>query len=54
MSEAKQTPPIEDIPAGDSAPKPRWRLIFAGAAWGLWVVFLLVMLALRLSETSVH
>jgi hypothetical protein len=45
-----QAVPDDGIPAGDSPPKPRWPLILAAVAWGAWMAFLIVMLAVRLRD----
>lgn len=46
-------PPVPDdgIPAGDSPPKARWPLVLAAVAWGAWLLFLIAMMIVRLSET---
>jgi hypothetical protein len=31
------------VPVGNAPPMPRWPLILAGLAWGLWIVFLVLM-----------
>ncbi len=41
----------DDIPAGDSPPKPMWPLALAAAAWAAWMIFLVVMLIIRLHES---
>lgn len=46
-----ERPEPDDIPAGDSPPKARWPLILAAAAWGTWMLFLVAMLIVRLSES---
>jgi hypothetical protein len=46
-------PPGDDIPAGDLPPQPRWPLVLASAAWGLWIVFLVVMTWMRMRTTPV-
>lgn len=43
-------PADNGIPAGDSPPKPRWPLLLAAAAWGMWLVFMIVMMAVRVHE----
>lgn len=45
-----QSPPDDGIPAGDSAPKSRWPLVLAAAAWGTWLAFMIVMMVARLHE----
>ncbi len=40
-----------DLPAGDSPPLPRWPLTAAAVAYGLWMVFLISMMILRMSGT---
>ena len=42
-----------DVPAGDLPPQPRWPLVVASAAWGLWIVFLVVMMWMRIRTTAV-
>jgi hypothetical protein len=44
--------PAEDVPAGDSPPKPVWRFYLAGGAWLVWLLFLLVMMVVRLREAA--
>ncbi len=50
--EKPRTPPADDVPPGDSPPKPWWPLYLAAAAWGAWMLFLVVMLILRLKESA--
>jgi hypothetical protein len=38
-----------DLPAGNSPPRPRAPLIAAAVAYGGWLVFLLVMVILRMA-----
>jgi hypothetical protein len=40
------------IPAGDAPPMPRWPLYAAAAAFGLWLVFLVVMVIVRMRTTA--
>jgi hypothetical protein len=40
------------IPAGNAPPLPRWRLVAAAVAFGLWLVFLVAMALLRVRTTS--
>jgi hypothetical protein len=42
-----------NVPAGDSPPLPRWPLYVGIAAWGLWIVFLAVMVVLRFRIATV-
>jgi hypothetical protein len=42
-----------NVPAGDSPPLPRWPMYVSAAAWGLWIVFLVVMVVLRFRTTTV-
>jgi hypothetical protein len=44
---------LDDLPAGDLPPQPRWPLVLASAAWGLWVVFLVAMMWMRIRTTAV-
>ncbi|NLE59557.1 MAG: hypothetical protein GX616_14445 [Planctomycetes bacterium] len=38
-----------DLPAGDSPPRPPVVLIVSAAAYGCWLIFLLVMTILRMT-----
>ena len=40
-----------DLPAGDSPPLPRWPLTVSIIAYGLWMVFLISMMILRIRTT---
>ena len=40
-----------DLPAGDSPPLPGWPLKAAIVAYGLWMVFLIAMMILRIRTT---
>ena len=35
--------------AADGGAQPRWPLVLSAAAWGVWLIFLLVMMVMRLS-----
>lgn len=37
-----------DLPAGDAPPLPRWPLTVSVVVYGLWMVFLVAMMILRL------
>jgi hypothetical protein len=37
-----------DLPAGDSPPLPRWPLILSATLYGLWMIFLIAMMIVRL------
>ncbi len=39
-----------DLPAGDSPPGPKWHLVASAVAWGVWVIFLLVMALERITS----
>ena len=41
-----------NVPAGDSPPMPRWPLILSAIAFGLWLVFLVIMAIVRVKTTS--
>ncbi len=41
-----------DLPAGDAPPMPKWPLVFWGVAYAVWMVFLISMYALRLSDAG--
>lgn len=36
-----------NVPAGDAPPMPRWPLWGAAAAWGGWLIFVVVMMVLE-------
>jgi hypothetical protein len=40
-----------DLPAGDSPPLPKWPLRAAIVAYGIWMVFLISMMVLRICTT---
>ena len=37
----------DDLPAGDMMPCPRWAALAAAAAWGGWLLFIIVMAVMR-------
>ncbi len=37
-----------DLPAGDSPPLPRWPLTASAVAYGVWMIFLISMMVMRL------
>ena len=41
------------VPAGDLPPQPRWPLVLSATLWGLWIVFLFVMMWMRIRTTPV-
>lgn len=41
-----------DLPAGDSPPLPRWPLTAAIAAYAIWMVFLVSMMLMRVTQAS--
>lgn len=41
-----------DLPAGDSPPLPRWPLTAAIVACCAWMVFLITMMILRISDSG--
>lgn len=43
----------DDVPAGDLPPQPRWPLVLAATLWGLWMVFLVVMMWMRVRASPV-
>ncbi|MCP4251363.1 MAG: hypothetical protein GY778_30370 [bacterium] len=36
-----------NVPAGDGPPMPRWPVWVAAAAWGGWLLFVIVMMVLK-------
>lgn len=40
------------IPAGDAPPMARWPLFAAAIAFGLWLIFLVVMVIVRMRTTA--
>jgi len=56
MSQANQTsvapPPDEEVPPGDSPPRPKWILVLAVAAWCAWFVLLVAMMIYRMNTTT--
>lgn len=40
------------IPAGDAPPMARWPLFAAAAAFGLWLIFLVAMVIVRMRTTA--
>lgn len=45
-------PTDDEVPVGDSPPRPRWRLFLAVAAWGAWFVFLVAMAVYRIKTAA--
>jgi hypothetical protein len=41
-----------DLPPGDSPPLPKWPLTLAAVLYGVWMVFLVSMMVMRLIETA--
>lgn len=41
-----------DLPAGDSPPLPKWPLVFWGAVYVAWMIFLICMYVNRIQYTG--
>lgn len=41
-----------DLPAGDSPPLPRWPLTLSAIAYGIWMLFLIGMMVMRLRHSA--
>jgi hypothetical protein len=56
MNPSTPTPSLaedDNILAGDLPPQPRWPLVLSATLWGLWIVFLFVMMWMRIRTTPV-
>jgi hypothetical protein len=41
------------VPPGDAPAMPRWPILLGVAAWGAWLIFLIVMAVVRIQTTAI-